>query len=192
LVTPSYSSNSALGNSFWDSTLRPGHLHTLGDALRIHPALPGVAPPTDRPSDSNWIHEIKHDGYRMMARRDPVGIRLITRNGHDWTERYPLVVEAMNHLKVRSCLIDGEVVCCDEKGVAAFQLRRHRRNEAQAFLYAFDLLELNGADLRREPIEVRKATLASILRKSRDGVRLNEHLEHPEGDVVFRHACKGR
>jgi bifunctional non-homologous end joining protein LigD len=175
-----------------DSTLRPDHLHTLGDALRIHPALPGVAPPTDRPSDSNWIHEIKHDGYRMMARRDPVGIRLITRNGHDWTERYPLVVEAMNHLKVRSCLIDGEVVCCDEKGVAAFQLRRHRRNEAQAFLYAFDLLELNGADLRREPIEVRKATLASILRKSRDGVRLNEHLEHPEGDVVFRHACKGR
>ena len=57
-------------------------------------------------------------------------------------------------------------------------------------LYAFDLLELDGADMRREPIEVRKATLASILRKSRHGVRLNEHLEHPEGDVVFRHACK--
>jgi bifunctional non-homologous end joining protein LigD len=54
----------------------------------------------------------------------------------------------------------------------------------------YDLLELNGADLRREPIEVRKATLASILRKSRPGVRLNEHLEHPEGAVVFQHACK--
>jgi bifunctional non-homologous end joining protein LigD len=65
-----------------------------------------------------------------------------------------------------------------------------RRNEPEAFLYAFDLVELNGADLRREPIEVRKATLASILRKSLPGVRLNEHLEHPEGDVVFRHACK--
>jgi ATP-dependent DNA ligase len=62
--------------------------------------------------------------------------------------------------------------------VAAFQLLRHRRNEPKAILYAFDLLELNGADLRREPIEVRKATLASILRKSRPGVRLNEHLEH--------------
>jgi bifunctional non-homologous end joining protein LigD len=74
-------------------------------------------------------------------RRDPVGIRLITRNGHDWAARYPLVVEAVN----RSCLIDGEVVCCDEKGVAAFLLLRHRRNEPQAFLYAFDLLELNGA-----------------------------------------------
>ena len=51
-----------------------------------------------------------------MARRDPVGIRLITRRGNDWTQRYPLVVEAVNHLKVRSCLIDGEVVCCDERG----------------------------------------------------------------------------
>ena len=78
--------------------------------------------------------------------------------------------EAVNHLKVRSCLIDGEVVCCDAQGVTSFQLLRHRRNEPRAFLYAFDLLELNGDDLRREPIEVRKATLASILRKSRPGV----------------------
>jgi bifunctional non-homologous end joining protein LigD len=70
--------------------------------------------------------------------------------------------------------------------VAAFQLLRHRRNEPKAFLYAFDLLELNGTDLRRGPIEVRKATLASILRKSRPGVRLNEYLEHPEGAVVFQ------
>ena len=62
------------------------------------------------------------------------------------------------------------------EGLAIFQLLRHRRNEPQAFLYAFDLLELDGADLRREPIEVRKATLASILRKARHGVRLNEHL----------------
>src|SRR3954467_1214074 len=125
-----------------------------------------------------------------MARRDPVGIRLITRKGNDWTARFPLVAEAVNHLKVRSCLIDGEVVCCDEKGGAAFQLLRHRRNEPRAFLHAFDLLELNGTDLRREPIEVRKATLASILRKNRPGVCLNEHLEHDCGLTVFQHACK--
>jgi bifunctional non-homologous end joining protein LigD len=150
------------------------------------PALPRPKPP----AGPNWIHEIKHDGFRLMARRDPVGIRLITRRGNDWTTRYPLVVEAVNQLKVRSCLIDGEVVCCDEKGVAAFQLLRHRRNEPKAFLYAFDLLELNGTDLRREPIEVRKATLASILRKASHGVRLNEYLEHPEGAVVLQHACK--
>jgi bifunctional non-homologous end joining protein LigD len=104
--------------------------------------------------------------------------------------RYPLVVEAVTHLKVRSCLIDGEVVCCDERGVSVFQDLRHRRSGSNAFLFAFDLLELNGADMRREPIEVRKATLASILRKSRHGLRLNEHLEHPEGAVVFQHACK--
>src|SRR6476661_7831975 len=81
----------------------------------IEPCLPS---PADKPpSGSNWIHEIKHDGFRLMARRDPVGIRLITRGGRDWSARYPLVVAAVNHLKVRSCLIDG-VVCCDERGLA--------------------------------------------------------------------------
>ena len=88
-----------------------------------------------------------------MARRDPVGIRLIARRGKDWTTRYPLVVEAVKHLQVGSCLIDGEAVCCDARGVTDFHLLRHRRNEPKAFLYAFDLLELNRADLRREPIE---------------------------------------
>ena len=130
----------------------------------IEPCLPS---PADRPpSGADWLHEIKHDGYRLMARRDPVGIRLITRRGNDWSDRFPLVVEAVNHLKVRSCLIDGEVVCCDERGLARFDVLRRRRNEAEAFLYAFDLLELDGTDLRREPIETRKATLASVLRKS--------------------------
>src|SRR3954464_13331668 len=146
----------------------------------IEPRLP--PPAHNPPSGSNWIHEIKHDGYRLMARRDPVGIRLITRNGYDWSARYALIVEAVNHLKVRSCLIDGEVVCCDERGLATFRLLRHRHNEPQAFLYAFDLLELNGDDLRREPIEVRKATVASILRKSRDGLGL-EHMELPRGPL---------
>jgi bifunctional non-homologous end joining protein LigD len=74
--------------------------------------------------------------------------------------------------------------------LARFDVLRRRRNEATAFLFAFDLLELNGTDLRREPIEVRKATLASVLRKSRPGVRLNEHLKHDSGHVVFQHACQ--
>ena len=168
---------------------RPGLYCLAMPVLRfIEPCLPS---PADRPpSGSNWIHEIKHDGYRLMARRDPVGIRLITRRGNDWSDRFPLVVEAVNHLKVRSCLIDGEVVCCDERGLARFDVLRRRRNEVDAFLYAFDLLELDGTDLRREPIEVRKATLASILRKSRPGVRLNEHLAHDCGVTVFQHACQ--
>ena len=113
-----------------------------------------------------------------------------TRSQTSMFGRVILVVEAVNHLKVRSCLIDGEVVCCDEKGGGRLSVAPPQAERAPAFLYAFDLLELNGTDLRREPIEVRKATLASILRKSRPGVRLNEHLEHPEGDVVFQHACK--
>ena len=125
-----------------------------------------------------------------MARRDPVGIRLITRRGNDWTERYPLVVEAVNHLKVRSCLIDGEVVCCDDRGLAVFQALRRRQNEERAFLYAFDLLELDGLDMRREPIETRKATLASLLRNGKPGVHLNEHIAHSNGAAVFHHACK--
>jgi len=74
--------------------------------------------------------------------------------------------------------------------MATFSLLRNRKTEPGAFLYAFDLVELDGTDLRREPIEVRKATLASILRRSRPGVRLCEHLEHPEGAMVFQHACK--
>jgi hypothetical protein len=96
----------------------------------IEPCLPS---PADRPpSGPDWIHEIKHDGYRLMARRDPIGIRLLTRNGHDWASRYPLIVEAVDRLKVRSCLIDGEAVACDKNGLA----------------------------VRREPLETRKATLA--------------------------------
>ena len=81
----------------------------------IEPCLP--SPADQPPSGPGWMHEIKHDGYRLMARRDSVGIRLITRRGNDWSDRFPLVVEAVNHLKVRSCLIDGEVVCCDERGL---------------------------------------------------------------------------
>jgi bifunctional non-homologous end joining protein LigD len=91
---------------------------------------------------------------------------------------------------VRSCLIDGEVVCSDESGLARFDVLRRRRNEAVAFLYAFDLLELDGTDLRREPLEVRKTTLASVLRQAKGGVRLNEYLAHDCGLTVFQHACK--
>ena len=77
------------------------------------------------------MHEIKHVGYRLMARRDPVlvGIRLLTRNGHDRASRYPLIVQAVSKLKVRSCLIDGEAVCCNEHGVPSYEKLRHRSND---------------------------------------------------------------
>jgi bifunctional non-homologous end joining protein LigD len=93
-------------------------------------------------------------------------------------------------LHSRSCIIDGEAVCCDENGVPSFDRIRYGRHDADVFLYAFDLIELNGDDLRRDPLEVRKATLASVLTKAGPGLRLNEHLEHDDGEVVFRHARK--
>jgi len=153
----------------------------------IEPCLPSSA---ERfPAGPDWVHEIKHDGYRLMARRDAVGIRLLTRNGHDWSSRYPLIVEAVDRLKVRSGLIDGEAVACDENGLAVFERLRLKPSGKHIFLYAFDLLELDGQDLRREPLETRKATLASLLRGSLPGLRLNEHLAH-DGESVFQHACK--
>src|SRR6516162_8482840 len=116
----------------------------------IEPCLPSPAdrPPTGR----DWVHEIKHDGYRRMARRDPTGIRLLARSGHDWAPRYPLIVEAVVRLKVRSGLIDGEAVACDENGLAVFERLRLKPTGKHVFLYAFDLLELDGQDLRREPL----------------------------------------
>ena len=152
----------------------------------IEPCLP--SPAEQPPTGPEWVHEIKHDGYRLMARRDPIGIRLLTRNGHDWSPRYPLIVKAVNRLEARSCLIDGEAVACDDNGVAVFERLRRKREGRHVFLCAFDLLELDGKDLSREPLEVRKATLASLLRARLPGLQFNQHLTHP-GDIVFRHAC---
>jgi bifunctional non-homologous end joining protein LigD len=73
--------------------------------------LPAVRP--------NWIHEIKLDGFRMMVRRDPAGVRLLTRNGYDWTGRFPPIAEAAGMLRARSFLIDREAVACDGDGLAA-------------------------------------------------------------------------
>jgi bifunctional non-homologous end joining protein LigD len=92
-------------------------------------------------------------------------------------------------LRSRSCIIDGEAIACDENGVASFNLIRYRRHDDSTFLYAFDLIELNGDDLRRDPLEIRKATLASIVVKASAGIRFNEHMKG-NGETVFRHACK--
>jgi bifunctional non-homologous end joining protein LigD len=153
----------------------------------IEPCLPSLA--DHPPSKPDWLHEIKHDGFRLLACRDAAGIRLLTRNGTDFTGRYPLIVEAVTALPVRSCVIDGEAVACDGNGLSIFEKLRWRQQDGHVFMWCFDLLELNGQDMRREPIEVRKATLASVLRSCRAGLQFNQHLEHP-GDIVFRHACK--
>jgi bifunctional non-homologous end joining protein LigD len=103
---------------------------------------------------------------------------------NDLTYRFPLIVETVARLRSRSCIINGEAVACDENGVPSFDRIRYRRHDASVFLYAFDLIELDGDDLRREPLKTRKATLASVLRRAVPGVRMNEHIE-ADGPTVF-------
>jgi ATP-dependent DNA ligase len=99
------------------------------------------------------LHEIKHDGFRMLALRDAAGVRLYTRNGGDFTKRLLLVVASVMALPARSCLIGGEAIVSDASGLAVFELIRSFRHDHAAVLCAFDLLELDGEDLRRLPIE---------------------------------------
>jgi len=122
----------------------------------VAPCLPTKA--HTLPAGSLWLHEIKHDGFRVIARKDGERVRLYSRPGNDFTRRFPLIVEALARLRPRSCIIDGEAVAGDDNGVASFDLIRHHRHTDRAFLYAFDLIELNGDDMRRDPLEVRKAT----------------------------------
>jgi bifunctional non-homologous end joining protein LigD len=124
----------------------------------IEPCLP--SPAKAPPSGPGWLHEIKHDGFRILARRDGAGVRLITRHGNDFTSRFPFIATAVGKLPVRSCLIDGEAIVCDENGLAVFDLIRRQGASERAALSAFDLLEFDGKDLRRKPLEMRKALLA--------------------------------
>ena len=153
----------------------------------IEPCLP--SPAKRPPPGANWIHEIKHDGFRIMARRDAAGVRLLTRNGHDFTARFPLAAAAVAALPSRTFLIDGEAIVTDEKGVAVFELVRRARHGGDAVLCAFDLIELEGEDLRRRPIEHRKRKLAKLVRTPHPGIMLNEHYEG-DGEIVFQHACR--
>jgi bifunctional non-homologous end joining protein LigD len=133
------------------------HKHAFPSGF-IAPCLPTKA--QTPPSGALWLHEIKHDGFRVVARKDGDRVRLYSRPGNDLTYRFPLIVESLARLRSRwSCIIDGEAVACDDDGMPSFNRIRYRRHDASVFLYAFDLIELNGDDLRRDPLEVRKAAL---------------------------------
>jgi bifunctional non-homologous end joining protein LigD len=155
----------------------------------IEPCLP--SPAKAPPSGPGWLHEIKHDGFRILARRDAAGVRLITRAGNDFSSRFPFITMALGKLSVRSCLIDGEAIVCDKNGLAVFDLIRRHGALASAVHCAFDLLELDGRDLRREPIEKRKALLAELLNGQQMSIVLNEHFEE-DGAAVYRAACQLR
>src|SRR6516162_764983 len=153
----------------------------------IEPCLP--SPAKAPPSGPGWLHEIKHDGFRILARRDGAGVRLITRAGNDFSSRFPFIAMAVAKLPVRSYLIDGEAIVCDENGLAVFDLIRLHGTLASAVHVAFDLLELDGKDLRRQPIEIRKHLLAKLLKGSHLSIVLNEHFEE-DGAAVYSAACQ--
>jgi bifunctional non-homologous end joining protein LigD len=135
------------------------------------------------------VHEIKHDGYRLIVRRAGDRVRLLTRRGIDWTKRFPRILDAVRRLRVSSIVIDGEACVCDNDGISDFEKLHSQGYDHWAILYAFDLLELDGTDHRADPLEARKLKLEKILAPSSDGVCFNEHLEL-SGAIVFEHACK--
>ena len=153
----------------------------------IEPCLPRLAkaPPTG----PDWIHELKHDGFRILARRDGPKVRLISPNGRDLTYRFPLAAAAVAALPVYSCSIDGEAIVCDGKGLAVFQFIRNYRRGNIATICAFDLIEIDGRDMRQQPIEERKHVLKWLLTKSHPAITYNRHFD-VEGAIVFHHACK--
>jgi ATP-dependent DNA ligase len=156
----------------------------------IEPCLPTVSRTV--PTGPMWAYEIKHDGFRFICRYSGDRVRIFTRNGHDWSRQLPAIVAAMQALPVKSATFDGEGVICGADGKSDFDRMRacfSRDGAPGAFLYAFDLLELDNRDLRGEPWAARRALLAQLLHGTEDGIRLCEHIEDADGAVVFRAAC---
>ena len=162
---------------------------------------PQLATPADRaPQDKGWIHEIKYDGYRTLVFFDssqPAGsqVRMITRNGHDWTHRYSALANAFRKLPCKTALIDGEVVVQDPRGVAKLDLLEHALSEGDSHAmtyFAFDICHLDGHDLTAAKLGDRKQVLDGLLDPlvdPRSPIQLSDHFEG-EGDALFAQASR--
>ena len=124
-----------------------------------------------------------------MVRREGPRMRCFTRGGHDWADRFPTIVEAANRLKAQSFMIDGEAVICRPDGLSDFNALRSRARGHEVTLVAFDLIELQGDDLRDQKLIDRKRRLVKILSKGRDGIAYNDHVQQ-DGATVFDHVCR--
>jgi bifunctional non-homologous end joining protein LigD len=153
----------------------------------IPPCIPTRA--IKPPAGTDWVHEVKHDGYRLQVRREGGAVRLFTRNGYDWSARYPAIAVTATLLRARSFTLDGEAVVCGSDGVAIFDALHRRGTVSEAMLYAFDLLELDGQDLRALPLVDRKKRLARLLSGRRLGIVLSDHTDE-DGALIFVHACR--
>jgi bifunctional non-homologous end joining protein LigD len=134
-------------------------------------------------------HEIKHDGYRLILRRDGKRVRLFTRVGHDWSGRFPLITEAALPNRSTSFVLDGEAVLLGVDGISDFNGLHSRRHDHEIEFYAFDCLVSDGDDLRRLPLSMRKTNLARLLVRRVDGIHLAPFEQGEIGPDLFRHAC---
>jgi bifunctional non-homologous end joining protein LigD len=152
----------------------------------VPPCIPTRAPKP--PAGPGWVHEIKHDGYRLQVRREGGAVRLFTRRGYDWSDRYPAIAVTAMLLRARSFTLDGEAVVCGPDGVAVFDALHRRGTVSEAMLYGFDLLELDGEDLRSLPLGERKR-LARLLGGRLIGIVLSQHTDE-DGAAIFQQACR--
>jgi bifunctional non-homologous end joining protein LigD len=166
----------------------------------VEAPLPEFVPPclaslvTNLPAGERWIHEIKHDGYRLQARLNRGAVTLRTGSGFDWTERFPGISQAVAGIPAETALIDGEAVVLDVDGVSDFSALQDAlslgRPAAAAMLYAFDLLYVDGEDIRGLRLIERRDQLDRLLRDTPPSLhlRFSEHLEN-DGGALLRHAC---
>ncbi|RWB91165.1 MAG: DNA ligase D [Mesorhizobium sp.] len=144
------------------------------------------------PTDAEWLHEIKYDGYRTELVIENGQARAFTRRGYDWSHRYKRVVQAAANLPVKSAILDGEAVVLGTTGLPDFQALESElgnSNSTKVLFFAFDLLHLNGRDLRQQPLIERKAALQDLLEEAAPTLTYAEHLELT-GKDVFDHACR--
>ena len=160
--------------------------------------LPAFIPPqlalqaTTPPATTGWLHELKLDGYRIQARKSGPHAQLLTRTGLDWTHRMKTIATQVSILPCESAILDGEVVVLDHNGNTSFaDLQAAFQEGAKKPLtyFVFDLLHLNGHNLRNLPLIDRKSLLATLLANSHDHIRLSEHIES-NGPAVFKSACE--
>jgi len=144
---------------------------------------------TKVPAGPDWLHEIKYNGYRVRLERDGNRVRLISRNGDDWTSRYRWIVEAALKNKQKEFVIDGEAVVLGVDSVADFNALHSRKHDHEVQLYAFDVLALDGEHLRALPLSMRKTNLARLLARRPDGIFVAPFEQGEIGPDLFWAAC---
>ncbi|MDQ6432605.1 DNA ligase D [Mesorhizobium sp. LHD-90] len=145
------------------------------------------------PDAGEWLHEVKFDGYRIQAHLDGGKVKLLTRKGLDWTQKFgKSISEAVAGLDCKNAVVDGEIVVLADKGVASFsalQAALSGKHTDKMIFYVFDLLFLDGQDLREEPLVERKERLSALIGESDGPLRYSEHFVEP-GKTMLRHACR--